>query len=85
MDSMGTGMYVFEGSAVGGGKTIIMESHYDDPMAGPMKLRALTKMIDRNTEIFEMYGADKTGQERRCWRFAIVERLKGPCKGSSAR
>ena len=58
---MGTGIYVFEGSAGDDGKTIIMESHYDDP--GPMKLCALTKMIDRNTEIFEMYGADKTGQE----------------------
>jgi hypothetical protein len=63
MDSMGTGMYVFEGSAGDDGKTITMEGHYDDPMAGPMKLRALTKMIDRDTEIFEMYGADKSGQE----------------------
>ena len=60
---MGTGIYVFEGSAGDDGKTIIMESHYDDPMAGPMKLCALTKMIDRNAAIFEMYGADKTGQE----------------------
>jgi hypothetical protein len=63
MDSMGTGIYFFEGSAGDDGKTITMESHYDDPMAGPMKLRAVTKIIDPNTEIFEMYGTDKSGQE----------------------
>ena len=63
MDSMGTGIYFFEGSAGSDGKTITMESHYDDPMAGPMKLRAVTKIVDPNTEIFEMYGTDKSGQE----------------------
>jgi hypothetical protein len=28
-----------------------------------MKLRAVTKMVDRNTNIFEMHGTDKSGQE----------------------
>ena len=63
MDSMGTALYCFEGTAGDDGKTITMESHYDDPMGGPMKLRAVTKPIDPNTEIFEMYGTDKSGQE----------------------
>ncbi len=63
MDSMGTGIYSSKGRPGDDGKTITMESLYDDPMAGPMKLRAVTKIIDPNTEIFEMYGTDKSGQE----------------------
>jgi Protein of unknown function (DUF1579) len=35
IDSMGTGIYFFEGSIGHDGKTITMESRYDDPMAGP--------------------------------------------------
>lgn len=61
LDSMG--IYLFEGTAGDDGRTITMERHDDNPMAGPMKLRAVTKIIDPNTEIFEMHGTDKSGQE----------------------
>lgn len=63
MDSMGTGIYFMEGPAGADSKTMTMEGSYDDPMEGPMKLRAVTKIVDNNTEIFEMYGTDKSGKE----------------------
>jgi hypothetical protein len=63
MDSMGTGLYFMEGTGSADGKTITQEGSYDDPMEGPMKLRGVTKIVDQNAEIFEMYGTDKNGKE----------------------
>ncbi len=63
MDSMGTGIYFFEGTASADGKTITQKSRYDDPVEGPMKWRAVTKIVDNNTEVFEMYGTGKNGKE----------------------
>ncbi|MGH7232735.1 MAG: DUF1579 domain-containing protein [Nitrospiraceae bacterium] len=56
MDSMGTGLYFMEGAGSPDGKTITQEGSYDDPIEGHMKLRGVTKIVDNNTEIFEMYG-----------------------------
>ena len=63
MDSMGTGIYFMEGTGSADGKTITQEGSYDDPVEGHMKLRGVTKLIDNNTSIFEMYGTDKSGKE----------------------
>jgi hypothetical protein len=63
MDSMGTGLYVFEGTSSPDGKTINMTSNWDDPIEGPMKVRTVTKIIDNNNQIFEMYGTGKLGKE----------------------
>jgi hypothetical protein len=65
MDSMSTGIYFFEGTASADGKTITQESRYDDPIKGPMNWRAVTKIVDDNTQVFEMYGIDKTGREEK--------------------
>jgi hypothetical protein len=65
MDSMGTGIYFLEGTASADGKTITQKGQYDDPIEGRMKLRGVTKIVDSNTEIFEMYGTDKSGKERK--------------------
>ncbi len=65
MDSMGTGIYLFEGTASADGKTITQESHYDDPFRGPMTWRSVTKIVDKNTHVFEMYGIDKNGKEEK--------------------
>jgi hypothetical protein len=65
MDSMGTAIYYMEGTAGADGKTITQRGHYDDPIEGPMKLRSVTKLLDENTEIFEMYGTSKGGKERK--------------------
>ncbi len=63
MDSMGTGIYFMEGSAGKGDNTIVQKGRYDDPIEGPMKLRAVTKIVDADNEVFEMYGTGKSGKE----------------------
>ena len=65
MDSMGTAILFFEGTAGADGKTITQESHYDDPIKGPMKWRSVTRIVDNNTHVFEMYSADKSGKEEK--------------------
>jgi hypothetical protein len=54
-----------EGTASPDGKTITQKGRYDDPIEGPMKLRSVTKIVDNNSETFEMYGTDKSGKERK--------------------
>lgn len=63
MDSMSTSIMFFEGDASADRKTIIQESRYDDPVRGPMKWRAVTKIADKNTFVFEMYNAGMKGEE----------------------
>jgi hypothetical protein len=65
MDSMGTAILVFEGTASADGKTITQEARYDDPLKGPMKWRSVTRIVDDNTHVFEMYGTDKKGKEEK--------------------
>ena len=57
MSSMGTGIFVMEGTGSADGKTIILHGSHPDPMGGEMKHRALWKFVDANTQTFEMYGA----------------------------
>jgi hypothetical protein len=65
MDSMGTAILFFEGTASPDGKTITQETRYDDPVKGPMKWRSVTRIVDDNTHIFEMYGSDESGKEEK--------------------
>ena len=62
MDSMSTTLHVMEGTS-NDDNTITQEGQYTCPIRGEMKLRSVTKMFDQNTNIFEMYGTDKSGQE----------------------
>ena len=63
MDSLGTGIFYMEGNAGKDGNTITLKGHYNDPIQGAMKLRAVTKLVDADHEIFEMYGTEKSGKE----------------------
>jgi len=65
MDSMGTAILFFEGTASADGKTITQESRYDDPIKGPMKWRSVTKIVNDDTHVFEMYGTAKKGKEEK--------------------
>lgn len=65
MDSMGTAILLFEGTAGADGKTITQDSRYDDPIKGPMTWRSVTKIVDDNTVVFEMYGIDQKGKEEK--------------------
>jgi len=65
MDSMGTGIYYFEGTAGSDGKSIIQTCDYDDPVQGPAKWRSVTRAVDANTLVFEMYITGKSGVEEK--------------------
>ena len=57
MSSMGTGIFVMEGTGSADGKTITLHGSHPDPMGGDMKHQAVWKLVDANTQTFEMYGA----------------------------
>ena len=65
MDSMGTAILFFEGTASADGKTITQEARYDDPIRGPMKWRSVSRIVDDNNHMFEMYSTDKSGKEEK--------------------
>lgn len=57
MDSMGTGIFLMEGMATPDGKTITLRGSHPEPGGGKMTHRAIWKLIDSNTQQFDMYGA----------------------------
>jgi len=65
MDSMSTGIMVFEGTAGADGKTITQTARFDDPVRGPMQWRTVTRLVDDNTFVFEMYGTVGSGKEEK--------------------
>jgi hypothetical protein len=65
MDTMGTGIYFFEGTASADGKTITQKSKYDDPVQGPVEWRSVTRIVDDDTLEFEMYSTDQSGKEQK--------------------
>lgn len=65
MDSMGTGIYYFEGTLDADGRTMTQECRCDDPIKGPMTLRSVTRILDEDTHEFEIYGTDRSGKEEK--------------------
>jgi hypothetical protein len=63
IDSMGTGIFSMEGTASDDGKTITLKGQHDVPGGGHMTHRAIWKLVDANTQIFEMYGTHGHGKE----------------------
>ena len=57
MDSMGTGIFIMEGTASADGKTITLKGSHPEPGGGKMTHRAVWKIVDSNTQTFDMYGA----------------------------
>jgi hypothetical protein len=57
MDSMGTGIFMMEGTASADGKTITLRGSHPEPGGGKMTHRAIWKIVDSNTQTFDMYGA----------------------------
>ena len=57
MDTMGTGIFIMEGSASADGKTITLKGSHPEPGGGKMTHRAVWKIVDSNTQTFDMYGA----------------------------
>ena len=63
IDSMGTGIFVMEGKASADGKTITLKGSHPEPGGGQMTHRAVWKIVDNNTQTFDMYGTHGHGKE----------------------
>jgi hypothetical protein len=63
MDSMSTGMFTMEGTASADGKTITLKGQHPEPGGGKMSHRAVWKIVDSNTQTFDMFGAHQDGKE----------------------
>ena len=63
MDSMGTGIFMMEGTAGAGGRTITLKGSHPEPGGGRMTHRAIWKIVDNNTQTFDMWGTREGGKE----------------------
>jgi hypothetical protein len=63
IDSMGTGIFMMEGTASADGKTITLKGQHAEPGGGQMTHRAIWKIVDSNTQTFDMYGKHGKGKE----------------------
>jgi len=65
IDSMGTGIYYFQGTADAEGRSITQTCDYVDPLKGPMTWRSVTRFGDDDTHYFDMYSIDQKGHEEK--------------------
>ncbi|MBI4766141.1 MAG: DUF1579 domain-containing protein [Deltaproteobacteria bacterium] len=65
IDSMSTGIYFFEGTASPNGKTITQKSRYDDPARGPLTWKSVTRIVNNDTMVYEMYITPRGGREKK--------------------
>ncbi len=56
IDTMSTGIFVMEGTAGADGRTITLHGKHEMPGGGQMQHRAVWKLVDNNTQTFDMYG-----------------------------
>jgi hypothetical protein len=63
MDTMGTGIFMMDGTASADGKTITLKGSHPEPGGGKMSHRAVWKIVDNNNQTFDMYGAHHGGKE----------------------
>jgi hypothetical protein len=61
--TMGTDLFVMHGIGSADGKTITLRGDHSDPYEGVMKHKAVWKIPDSNTQIFEMYHLGKGGKD----------------------
>lgn len=63
IDTMGTGIFIMEGTASADGKTITLKGQHAEPGGGHMTHRAVWKIVDSNSQTFDMYGTHGRGKE----------------------
>jgi uncharacterized protein DUF1579 len=63
IDTMGTGIFMMEGTSSADGKTITLRGSHPEPGGGRMSHRAVWKIVDGNTQTFDMYGTHHGGKE----------------------
>ena len=74
IDSLGTGIFLMEGTASPDGKTITLTGGHEDPIEAHMEHRAVWKLEDRNRQIFELYGTGKDGKEMKMMEIAYTRK-----------
>jgi len=74
IDTMSTGIYYFEGTADPDGEVITQECRYDDPVKGPTVWRSITRLVDDDTVVYEMYGVDEKGKEEKMGETTLTRR-----------
>ena len=62
-DTMGTGIFLMEGTASADGKTITLKGQHNEPGGGQMTHRAIWKIVDSNSQTFDMFGTHHGGKE----------------------
>ena len=63
LDTMGTGPFMMEGTGSADGKTITLKGSHSEPGGGKMTHRAVWKIVDSNTQTFDMWGNHGGGKE----------------------
>ena len=63
MDTMGTGIFMMEGTASADGRTITLRGQHAELGGGKMTHRAVWKIVDNNNQTFDMYGTHDGGKE----------------------
>ncbi|CBK43163.1 conserved exported protein of unknown function [Nitrospira defluvii] len=74
MDTMGTGIFIMEGTASADGKTITLKGSHPEPGGGQMHHRAVWKLPDNNTQTFEMYGNHGHGKEEKMMEITYIRK-----------
>jgi hypothetical protein len=74
IDSMGTGIYYFEGTASADDKIITQESSYDDPVRGPMVWRSAMSIVDDSTVKSAMHLGPKGGKEEKMMEMPLTRK-----------
>ena len=74
IDTMGTGIFMMEGTASADGKTITLKGSHPEPGGGRMTHRAVWKIVDGNTQTFDMYGAHHGGKEMKVLEIAYTRK-----------
>jgi hypothetical protein len=75
MSTMGTGIFMMEGTASADGKTITLSGQHAEPGGGHMTHRAIWKIVDNNTQTFDMYGTHHGGKEMKMMEITYTRKL----------
>jgi hypothetical protein len=74
IDTMGTGIFMMEGTASADGKTITLKGQHAELGGGQMTHRAVWKIVDNNTQTFDMYGTHHRGKEMKMLEIAYTRK-----------
>jgi hypothetical protein len=75
MDTMGTGIFMMEGTSSADGKTITLRGSHPEPGGGRMSHRAIWKIVDDNTQTFDMYGTHHGGKEMKVLEITYTRKM----------